>query len=125
MKSNRGVKSVIVSLLLYLAFTTSCYYETITPELPEPPEGDVSFATEIQPIFTAKCISCHPTMGGLDLTEGNAYSNINDPKYINSTTPAESLIYTKADASGSHPAKYTAAESLLLLTWIEQGANNN
>lgn len=43
----------------------------------DPPNDDVSFANDIQPIFNLRCTGCHhpPTPpGGLDLTEGNSYA---------------------------------------------------
>ena len=50
-------------------------------------DGDVvtdtsDFTTKVQPIFTARCVSCHKPGGsgynvtGLDLTSGEAYSNL-------------------------------------------------
>ena len=113
--------------MLFLAFNTGCYYDQvyIAPVIPDLPDEPVSFAAEIQPVFTAKCTQCHPPTMGLDLSEGNAYNSINDPKYINLGTPAESLIYTKPDPAGSHPAKYSTTEAAIVLKWIKEGAKDN
>ena len=127
MKSNRRFKLLSASLMFFLAFTTGCFYDQvyIAPEDPDLGPDPVSFATEIQPVFTAKCIACHPPTRGLDLTEGNAYASINNATYINLGTPAESLIYTKPDPTGSHPQKYSTTEAAIVLKWIEEGAPNN
>lgn len=129
MKSNRGFKLLSASLMFFLAFTTGCFYDQvyIAPVIPDLPDEPVSFAAEIQPVFTAKCIACHPSIRGLDLTEGNAYANINNATYINRGTPAESLIYTKPDPAGTetHSTKYSTTEAAIVLKWIEEGAPNN
>ncbi|HLU66860.1 MAG TPA: hypothetical protein VKZ63_11315 [Kofleriaceae bacterium] len=46
-----------------------------------PDQAEVSFAADVQPIFTASCTGavCHDGVGsaaGLNLTEGNAYGNL-------------------------------------------------
>jgi len=115
--------------MFFLAFTTGCYYDQVyvAPEIPDlpPPDEEISFDTQIQPIFTAKCIACHPPTRSLDLTEGKAYASINNATYIDLGTPAESLIYTKPSPTGSHPGQYNTTEAALLLRWIEEGAQNN
>ena len=117
---------VAVTLIL-----SGCKYDFIVPEdVPDPDDPNaeqVSFAQEIQPIFTNNCTSCHDTGGQMpDLTEGNSYSSINTTRYINFDTPGESLIYTRPHPSntGSHPT-YSEAQAAKLLLWINQGAQNN
>ena len=130
MNFKHRIKLIPASLIVFLAMNTGCYYDQLYIPPAAPPEGDISFATDLEPIFyTAnKCTSCHSSggiAGFLDLTKDNAYNSINDPKYINKTTPAESLIYTKPAASAGHFATYSADESAIVLKWIEQGAKNN
>ena len=101
-------------------------YKALSDEIDFPDGGPVSFASNIQVIFTAKCVGCHgdvSPMGGLTLTEGNAYVNIDNPTYINRITPNQSFIYTKP-LSG-HPATYTTTEAAAVLKWIEEGAIDN
>ena len=114
-------------LVLFLAFSTGCYYDKVLPDGPDP-GVEISFATDIQPVFTNKCIACHAPSGVasfLDLTEGNAYDNINTTKYIDKADPTSSLIYTKPAPNGGHGGKYSQSESGTVLQWIEQGAQNN
>ena len=132
MESHRRIKLLTASLMLFLAFNTGCYYDQvyIAPVIPDLPDEPVSFAAEIQPVFTAKCVRCHssgnPT-AGLDLSEGNAYNNINKLPIVDKSTPAESLIYTKPDPAGSefHNTKYSTTEAAIVLKWIEEGAQDN
>ena len=97
------------------------------PKYPDENVGPISFADNIQtPIFNVKCTSCH-RVGGiasfLDLTEGNAYANINNATYINLGTPPQSLIYTKPLAA--HGGTYSTSEADIVLAWIAEGAMDN
>ena len=126
-------KIKIFFLLLVIACgTVGCIYDFIAPEEEEiiDPTVDVSFTTQILPIFTSgeNCTACHRTgMTAPDLTASNAYNSINNTKYLNKTTPAESVIYkVPSPGSTTHSHKtYTANQAALLLTWIQQGAKNN
>ena len=128
MKRIIRIKLLHLSLILFLAMNTGCYYDQVYVAPAEPPEGDVSYATDVQPIFTGKCVSCHSVgspAGGLDLSEGNSYNNINKLPYVDLSTPTESLIYTKPHSTGSHFTKYSTTDEAAVLKWIEQGAKNN
>lgn len=120
-------RTLFCALCFSVFFINSCEWVTIEPIVPDlpPPDEVISFSAEIQPIFTSKCVGCHPPTKGLDLTDGNAYNSINNENYINSTTPSESLIYKKPDPNGTHSAKYSITESALVLRWIEEGSQNN
>ena len=89
MKRIIRIKLLPLSLILFLAMNTGCYYDQVYVAPVELPPDPISFADEIQPVFTAKCVRCHPDIRGLDLTEGNAYANINNSTYINKDTPGE------------------------------------
>ena len=109
---------------------TGCKYNWILPEEVEPPNPDgnpVSYATQVQPIFTAKCVGCHNTGGTApDLTTGKSYSQV-VPAHVNLSAPAESDIYKfPSPTSTVHTwKKYSTSEAALVLTWIEEGAKNN
>lgn len=119
---------------LCVIMLSGCLYNFIVPEQAPPIDpGDpnapeISFSADIVPIFNNgnKCTSCHKTGGrNPDLTPDNAYASIGNTKYINSASPEESLIYTKPNPDGGHPAKYSEAEAATVLLWINQGAQNN
>jgi hypothetical protein len=124
-------KIIFGFLVLFIIFGwESCIYDFVAPEDTETVDTTVviSFATQIQPAFTANCILCHKTGGtSPDLTAGNAFASINTSKYINTSSPAQSLIYRRASTSGgfSGHATLPSAQSALLLAWIQQGAKNN
>lgn len=123
-------KLKLFAFILVALLFSQCKYDFIVPEEvidpTDPTIEDVSFASEIAPIFnTLDCTACHST-GGVspDLTSSNAYSSI-VPSHVNLDSPGESEIYTKPSPSGSHPKKYSEAQAALVLTWITQGAKNN
>lgn len=116
-------------LLVSLVFTSGCYYDQVVP-----PEGedvkDVSFSAQVEPIYytAEKCTSCHISGGTasfLDLSEGNAFNSLSDPKYINLANPTESLIYTKPAPGQGHFKTYTANEAKIVEVWIAEGALDN
>lgn len=134
-KSKREMKIVkYIFVISLIAFSLGgCKYDFIVPEEipiidPDDPNAvQVSFATDIQPIFNSKCIFCHDTGGqSPDLTEGNSYSSLNSGNFIDTGNPSGSPLYQKPnpDAGGSHQ-KYTPVEAALVLAWIQQGAKNN
>ncbi|NOS99539.1 MAG: hypothetical protein HOP29_02810 [Phycisphaerales bacterium] len=117
--------------------------------LPGQATGEVvSYADHIQPMLTAKCVSCHQEGGLADLvgialraTPGEAHdSMVNQPSVQDPTlmliVPGDaeaSLIYQKV-SSDSPPvgmrmpslgAPLTSDELALLRDWINQGALDN
>ena len=111
-----------------------CAYNFIIPEEvppaidPDDPDApQISFATQIIPIFTSSCTACHDGGQNPDLTSANAYSSLNSTRYLNSASPEESLIYKHpAPETSTHTQKkYTATQAALVLGWIQQGAKNN
>lgn len=83
----------------------------------------VKFATEIQPVFTAKCIGCHKGTRNPDLREGNSYAALTDGGYVNQ--PATGSKLYKMMISGSHSSLSTQEDKNKILLWISQGAKNN
>ena len=118
-------------LFLFGLLLNACTYDFIVKE--ELPPIDVtvpvSFSTQIVPILTNSCVSCHKTGGqSPDLSAANAYSSIKTMNLVNATTPESSIIYTEPNPTNAavHSwKKYTPAEAQLVLTWIQQGAKNN
>ncbi len=120
-------------MVLFAIVISSCKYNFIVPIEEEVPidtiPGDqpVSFATQIQPIFTNKCISCHKSGGTApNLVAGSSYNQV-VPAHVNLSKPEESTIYTfPAPATSKHSwKKYNSSEANLVLTWIKEGAKNN
>ncbi|UCE05948.1 MAG: hypothetical protein JSW07_20550 [bacterium] len=127
--------------VLFLITIYSCGKE----KCPTKPSSDPSLASDIQPIFTAKCAiaSCHDTFAqaGLDLTKDKAYDNLVD---VPSTNDPSKIRVVRNNANSSYlfikiaeqPADGTARmpiggnplpdnEIQLIQNWIDQGAKNN
>lgn len=115
-----------------VAITSGCTYNWILPEEdvdPNPDGEPISYATQVQPIFDNKCVSCHTTGSlatDLDLTAGKSYNQL-VPGRVNLTSPAESDIYHFPSPSSTvhSQKKYSSSEAKIVLTWIEEGAKNN
>jgi hypothetical protein len=123
-------RSIFLILVLFTILITGCKYNFILPEEVTPPNPDgepVKYSTQVQPIFTAKCIECHKPGGTApDLTSGNSYNQV-VPSHVNLTKPEESDVYVfPSPTTAVHTwKKYSANEANLVLTWIKEGAKNN
>jgi len=112
-------------------------------------EGVYSLADDVQPLFDTYCISCHQTVSpplGLDLSDGNTYSNTVNVASVQSVVdrvmpalPQGSYIYGKITGnylnfpfagSGDRmpfdgPPYLSDPEALIVYNWIHQGALDN
>jgi len=126
------IKIQLFALLTWFCFF-SCEYETIKPFPPEDIDTtlQISFSEQIIPIFIQNnnCTACHPAGGAIppDLSESNAYNSLINGGYISTESPATSKLYIALEpASENHFwKKFTQPESVLVLTWISEGAKNN
>ena len=107
-------------ILMCAFFLYSCSYDTLVPEKINP-DKQVVFATDIQPIFTQSCASCHPSRHAPDLRDGKSYSSLITGNYINKSAPSQSLLYTVMTPNGTMNYAGLSASQLVLL-WIQQGA---
>lgn len=107
---------------------------------PDPDPDPISFAEDIQPIFTASCVGCHGLggNGGLDLREGSAYGNLvgvdsqgYPGKRVMADEPANSVLYLKLTGDSSTGTRMPPAGLLpeaqrnLVRDWIAEGAQDN
>ena len=118
-------RDISLILILFTLLLSGCKYDFVLPAVVPPvnPGGQpVSFATQVVPVLTANCNSCHnaqaPTMNA-----SSAYTQL-VPGYVNKTTPALSKLYVNA-SSGSHYAKGSATQAATILQLITEGALNN
>ncbi|MDP4222530.1 MAG: hypothetical protein Q8868_04380 [Bacteroidota bacterium] len=123
LKKRSSLTSLVVLLILTgLALLSSCEkYAAIIPEVNS--ADTVHFKSQIQPIFTANCITCHNGSRNPDLREGYSYASLRTGFYVN--LPAENSRLYKQITSSSHYSFTLPAEKQLILTWIQQGAGNN
>lgn len=113
-----GSLLMLAGVLLFSSCEKYAYQiETVDPEEP------VLFQTQIQPIFTNNCITCHKGSRNPDLRAGNSYNSLTTGNYV--TLPAENSRLYKMVTSGSHTSLTLDSEKQLILSWISQGALNN
>jgi hypothetical protein len=110
---------IIVAAIVGLS---SCEKYTYMPEVVNPTDS-VHFQAEIQPIFTANCISCHGAIKAPDLRDGHSYNALTNGGYVNQ--PGEtSELYTKMTGT-DHAPRSSDVDKQKVLIWINQGAHNN
>ena len=116
-------------LVLGIAFS-SCYKDIIKPELSEDPDGppkQVSFKTELAPLFNTSCAKsgCHVTGAHKPYLEtDNSYQQIVNGGFVNLALPKESILYKNiyGEMAEFIPAK---ADKQKVYDWIRNGAPNN
>lgn len=120
---------LFICCVLFLFIFSSCEKNYV-----EPKEilKDISFSTDIIPIFSSNCESCHTSGGGfpgLVLSSDIAYAQlwtdgVNAP-YVDTINPSSSKLYTKMN-SNMPPSGLLPNEKIsIVLKWIELGAKNN
>ncbi|MBE0650999.1 MAG: hypothetical protein IH595_09165 [Bacteroidales bacterium] len=131
MKKHYNYFLIFISLL-FIAALSSCQYDNVVPQPVTPIDTTqvISFATQVQPIFSAQnCTNCHKTGGqSPDLTSGHSYNSIISLNLVDLNNPENSLIYwypDPADTQHHNWQKYTASQAQIVLQWIKQGALNN
>ena len=98
-----------------------------------PSSGAVSYRRDVQPLFDAKCVTCHPVAYPyLDLRPGRSYRQL--VGVVSPLSPAfERVLPGRPDLSyllthlpdPSRRHLLTAAERALLARWIRSGAKDN
>lgn len=138
----RAILMGVLGLCFAAASIISCGNAT-SPTPPPQPKADPSFAADIQPIFTASCVSpsCHGGAGqaGLVLTAGQAYAEL--VNIASTQEPARSRVLP-GDSMNSYiviklegrqtvgtrmppGAALNAVSVQNIKNWIDRGANNN
>jgi len=94
----------------------------------------VDFDSEIQPIFTNSCVSCHGNSGALSLAVGSSYNNLVDVVSNNYSPavrvvpgdPSASVLYNKVAGTGVNGQRMprggqlTEAQITLISNWITE-----
>jgi hypothetical protein len=129
MRSNKHLG--LLSLLVIILFAiTSCYYDQVVPTDPSIDVGEVSFASDIIPIFNKDCngSGCHNGSVKPNLLPANAFTELINGGYINKADPSKSGVYLwmiGQRGTPMPPAGPNATYNAKVLGWIEQGALNN
>ena len=113
---------------LWALFSVGCKYDKIVPVRPV----GVSFQNDIIPIFNEGCNAsgCHSGNNDFapDLSPANAYSSLIDGNYINVVTPENSPLYrwmAGEEKITMPPGGVNPEYNLAVLTWIQEGAEDN
>lgn len=136
-------------LMLGSAAPASAQLANCTPDdfSSVPIRFDVAFATEIQPIFQARCANCHisNSSGGLSLAPAGALSNLVNVPSVNANAgmprvtpgnPLQSFLFRKVNCTNlnaiagtpfglrmpRNATTITLAQQALLFDWIAAGA---
>jgi hypothetical protein len=111
-----------------LALLTSCEYDIVVPVKHSTPPADdtISFAQDVVPVFSARCIGCHATGATPpDLSVANAFTDLTTNGYVVAKEPESSSLYTACAPGGSMESHCSAVQLDLIYRWIYAGAKNN
>jgi len=117
---------ILKNLLLFFSiaamavYFTSCEKYTFLILPVEPPDYPISYSEEIQPIFDAKCVSCHRGSLAPDLRPENSFKALSEGNFL---TPLdeESKLY-KTLFKPPHVGMTNAEDNSFILEWLKQGA---
>lgn len=120
-----------IGLILLGGFALqSCYKDIIKPDLPKDPNAppqQVSFKTELAPLFSKNCtdVGCHVTGGHHPyMTPDVSYQEIVNGGFVNTALPKESILYKEIYGDmGVHIPSLTDRQKIY--DWIRNGAPNN
>lgn len=132
----KGKFTKYVGAMLMLALLFSCEKQNGTGSVDE---ELVSFKFDVQPIFDANCISCHPNSGDMSLKKEDSYANLVNfvsPEYnvvrVSPFHADSSVICMKLHGVEGYgflmPLNGIPLEMEEIKTiedWIDQGALNN
>ena len=132
--SNKKIAITFILAAACLVLVNGCYKDTTvtivnSAEITTP----VSFATDVQPLFTKNCSisGCHNSGGTKpDLSVDKAYNSLINGSYVNLGTPESSEVYLwltgkRAVAMPAGAASNPSNINQYVLAWIKQGAKNN
>ena len=93
---------------------------------------NLSFSSDIQPVFNDNCATsgCHNSAskeGGLDLSAGKSYAELNKSGsgYINTSKPTSSVLYSAMKSDMPPSGKLDDCTLEKIEKWMAQGAKNN
>jgi len=120
----KSIKQILVALTILIALIGISSCEKYSFTIPTVSLVDtLHFSTDIQPIFSANCITCHGATKAPDLRDGKSFQALTKGSFIN--LPGEtSKLYTKMTGS-DHSPRSTDQDKQKVLIWINQGALNN
>lgn len=131
MKNIKIIQVLSILLVFSTWVLTGCYKDVTLPKVEEVVTTPVSYSSDLQPIWNAKCATsgCHNAGGKApNLTAGNSYNALKAGGYINTANPSQSELYLWMTGKRGTPMPLSGpvpADNALVLAWIQQGALNN
>ena len=116
------ILTFITIIVLATVFISSCEKKIFKAPVVDP-NTPVSFTSEIQPLFSAKCAvsGCHSGAVSPNLSDGKAYSSLIDGGLVDTLNATTSVLYVKI-TTNMPPTKLPASDISKVLFWIKQGA---
>lgn len=117
-------------LLFVIIGLSSCYKDIVIPQLASDPDGppqQVSFKTELAPLFNTKCTEAGCHVNGSHkpyMTIDVSYSQIVNGGFVNTALPKESTLYKMINGEMSQYIP-SGADKQKVYDWIRNGAPNN
>ena len=118
-------------MLFIIGFALSgCYKDVILPDSAVDPDGPpqfVSYKTDLEPLFNAKCAlsGCHVSGAYKPyLKTGESYLQITSGGFVNLLIPKESIFYKKINGEMKEYIP-SATDRQKVYDWIRNGAPNN
>ncbi|WP_430809817.1 MULTISPECIES: hypothetical protein [unclassified Carboxylicivirga] len=125
----KAFQIIFTAVLLLAVFMAGCDYKFIKPDEGEPvdPEVPISFSEEVEPIWAAQsCTNCHNGSGLFSLQEGEAYQSLINNNLLDLEDANNSKIVSTPGSGGIHSNyTYSGNQKQLIITWIEQGGEDN
>ena len=127
-----SISKAIPVLFFSMLFLFACEKYSYDPPKADP--GKIySFQTDIQSVFTAKCIGCHAAgRTQPNLEAGSAYNSLTSGGFISTdpvNSPETSRLYliqtTQVANKPDHRSFLSDLQKISFLEWIRQGALNN
>ena len=137
---SRYALACTITLLLAACTKDEGPFHVPKPTPPGAPTDTAYFNAEVLPIFTAHGWTCHPPLGGMDLSTSEAYNNLVNVESLNHApslrvVPGDieaSVLWHKVTFTGEYGlgmppdgSFLTPEELATIRDWIEQGALNN
>ncbi len=112
----------VVFLIAGIAGISSCEkYSFVIPKIN--PVDTVHFGADIQPIFSANCLTCHGAIRAPDLRPGKSYEALTTGGFV--TIPGETSKLYSTMTGTAHSSRSSDTDKQKVLIWINQGAHNN
>jgi hypothetical protein len=119
-----SIRQILIAFVLLAAIAgiSSCEKYSFTPPAVNP-DVVLLYQTDIQPIFSSNCLTCHGSKLAPDLRDGFSFQALTKGGYV--IAPGEtSKIYLKMTGA-DHSPRSSGVDKLKVLYWINQGALNN